>query len=134
MKTNMRLWSVRGAVSLEDQGGGTTGLQNQLIVRVDELLSNMFLKNEIDTENCVHIMFTQTPDIDFINAASAARSGKHADSISKIPLFCAQEPEYPESLPLTLRVMVSYYREINHQPQPVYLYGARELRKDLFGG
>jgi hypothetical protein len=30
--------------------------------------------------------------------------------------------------------MVSYYREINHQPQPVYLYGARELRKDLFGG
>jgi chorismate mutase len=134
MTTNSRLWSVRGAVRLDLIHSDHISRESQMTHRLDELLTGLLKKNGIDSANCVNIQFTQTEDIDFMNAASAARKGTHADAISRIPLFCAQEPRYPGSLPGTIRVLITYYNDADHVPEPVYLHGAELLRKDIFDG
>lgn len=129
MKTTTRLWSVRGAICLTEHG--KKGIEAEMIARVEELLEKLMLDNGMGTDDMVNIQFTQTEDIDFMNAATAARSGKLEDRISRVPLFCAQEPRYPNALPRTIRVMVTYYQVPGHVPTPAYLYGAEQLRKDL---
>lgn len=123
-----RIVSVRGAVTLTDIDS------DHMIRRMGELLDTLFKKNRVDSGSIVHIFFSQTEDIDFLNAAAAARKGMVGDSIARAPLFCSLEPRYPGSLPMTLRVLLTYYTSGEHSPKPVYLYGAEVLRKDMFHG
>ena len=122
---DQRVWSVRGAVNLEAAD------KQQMISRVAQLLSELIDRNHINKVDIVNIQFTQTDDIDFLNAAHAARLGKLGEIASAVPLFCSMEPRYPQSLRLTIRIMLSYYQGREHRPEPVYLYGAEILRRDL---
>lgn len=125
MEASYRVWSVRGAVSLD------VANKEQMVSRVDELLSKLIEKNNIEGDDIVNIQFTQTEDIDFLNAALAARSGSKGEIVSTVPLFCSLEPRYPQSLKHTIRIMISYYHNHQHCPEPVYLYKAGTLRRDL---
>ncbi len=125
MKGLQRLWSVRGATTLEKRNSA------HMIERVGALLCTLFDENAIAEGATVNIQFTQTPDIDFLNAAAAARASIFGTKASKIPLLCSREPDYPESLPLTVRIMVTYYHSQDHEPRPVYPHGAQVLREDL---
>ena len=120
-----RLWSVRGAVNLDSPD------EEQMVFRLSQLLSELINRNRVDTVDIVNIQFTQTEDVNFFNAAQAARQGAMKNIVSAVPLFCSMEPCYPHSLKLTIRVMLSYYHDRDHRPEPVYLYEASTLREDL---
>ncbi|MGI9255866.1 MAG: chorismate mutase [Salinispira sp.] len=121
----LRVWSVRGAVNLDAAD------KRQMISRITELLSDITGRNGIENSAIINIQFTQTEDIDFCNAAYAARVGGMRDIASAVPLFCSLEPTYPQSLSLTIRIMLSYYHSHDHCPEPVYLYETKNMRKDL---
>ncbi|AHC15139.1 chorismate mutase [Salinispira pacifica] len=123
-----RLVSVRGAVALSNRD------PDQMILRMGDLLDSLFRENGVEPEHIVHIFFSQTEDIDFLNAAAAARKSRVGESISRTPLFCSLEPRYPGSLPMTLRILLTYYSSGDQPAKPVYLYGAEVLRKDMFHG
>ncbi len=134
MNTDNRIWSVRGAVQLSELTGDPTEKERDMIERVGELLLSVMEQNGIDDNNAVHIYFSQTEDLDFLNAATAARRSVVKEAVSQIPLFCSLEPRYPNALARTVRLMLTYYQDKEHNPAPVYLHGAEILRKDLFDG
>lgn len=119
----LRLFSVRGATQVERDGS------EEMKVAVTELMEELIKKNRIDSEQIVHIIFSQTPDLVAENPARALRSV----GFDRVPLFCTQEPSYPDTLPRMVRVLLSYYQGDEHSPSPVYLGGAEKLRSDLFG-
>lgn len=97
---------------------------------VVELLSAMMEGNGLEEEDLVSVVFSQTDDLDADNPARCARTAGFAE----VPLFCTQEPRYPDSLPRTVRVLLTAER--NGWPagvRHVYLRGARSLRPDLQG-
>ena len=118
----MRIFSVRGAVQLSDD------LSKLMSQSVRELVIGLMKKNSIPEAEIVHILFTQTNDLVGGNPARALREG---GGFTHTPLFCSSEPEYPDSLPRTVRVLVSYYHVESHVPRPLYLHGAEMLRLDL---
>ena len=126
MDVKWRVWSVRGAVTL------ATDDKQEMVDRIGQLLTELVHKNGMNYDGIINIHFSQTTDIDFLNAAQAARSGSMGELTSRVPLFCSTEPHCPQSLPRTIRVIMSYYQHHDHQSKPVYLFEARQLRKDLF--
>ncbi|NCN04122.1 MAG: chorismate mutase [Spirochaetales bacterium] len=117
-----RIYSVRGAVQLSED---TAELMS---IGVCELVEGILTKNSVPEANIIHVLFTQTLDLTNENPARALRKG---GGFSHTPLFCSSEPEYPDSLPRTVRVLVSYYHRESHVPRPLYLHGAELLRLDL---
>lgn len=129
-----RLWSVRGAVCVPVSEQTPDQCVEIMTTRVGELIGQLIVQNKIHHDAIVNIQFTQTADVDYLNAAAAARNSELSQALSHIALFCAQEPEYPNSLVGTIRVLITYYHAAEHQPKPAYLHGAQVLRRDLFHG
>jgi chorismate mutase len=92
-----------------------------------ELVGEVLAVNDIAEEAIVSIVFSQTGDLSAENPARALRRSGYAGT----PLFCTSEPAYPDSLPRTLRVLVTFEQESRRAVRPVYLGGARALRPDL---
>lgn len=92
---------------------------------VKELLSAIVVKNSLNAEDIICIMFTSTDDIRSFYPAKAAREA----GFYSCALFSAAEPDISGSLPLCIRVMV--LTESEKQPVHVYLKGAAVLRKDI---
>lgn len=106
-----RLYAVRGAVNLDEDTRG------QVVARTQELLKELFLRNNIGTDDIVSIVFTATGDIHSEFPAAAAR----LMGVDGVPLLCALELEVTSALamPRCIRVLVHFYGD--GKPEPVYL-------------
>ncbi len=114
--------AVRGAVSVDRNDN------DAMEKAVTQLLSAVVKANNISIDKIISIIFSQTDDLNVANPAAALRvSGIY----SSIPLFCTKEPDYEISLPLMLRVLLTFDAESNSSVTPVYLGQAALLRKDL---
>lgn len=83
-------------------------------------------KNSIEEADIISIQFTVTADLNAMNPATALRREGFALSA---PLFVSLEPQVENSLPGTIRVMITFYG--SEKPVAVYIRGAQALRPDL---
>lgn len=114
--------AVRGATTVDSDD------KMQVIERVCELVDGVFKENGIIDSDAVSIHFSITEDIISINPAAALRRG---GGYSSVPLFCAQEPKSNDSLPMAIRILVTWNNKVSSEPVPSYLHGAKVLRPDL---
>jgi len=115
------VFAVRGASGVESDQ------DSALCNAVQELLAELCRKNAIAEKDIVSIVFSQTHDLTSANPATCLRKVGYPH----VPLFCTQEPEYPDSKPRMLRVLVTYRAGEEHRPVPVYRGRAASLRPDL---
>jgi len=114
--------AVRGAISVD------RNTHNSMIEAVFQLITSLSDKNEIEEQDIISIIFSQTKDLDIANPAAALRkSGKFAD----VPLFCTSEPEYENSINSIVRVLLTFNTDSAKSVNPVYLGEATALRRDL---
>ena len=76
------------------------------------------------------MQFTITRDLKALNPASALREVGFA----RVPLFCAQEPQYEKALPRIIRLLLLCETSCPDPLKSVYLGGAEALRLDLADG
>lgn len=119
-----RIVAVRGATTVD------TDSAVDIFPRVQEMLTAMLSRNEIQHDDVISAFFTATPDLTSVFPAAAAREIGFGD----IPLICACEIAVDGSTPKCVRVMLHVYStkgraDIRH----VYLHGAQGLRDDLPG-
>jgi chorismate mutase len=117
-----KLWAVRGAITIpEDTPGEITAATKQL-------LTEIILRNQIDSEQIVSIIFTVTNDIASEFPAVAARQL----GLDSTPLMCSREIPKPGSLPLCIRVLMHFHTKLSKSEiKHVYLRDAVKLRPDL---
>lgn len=114
---------IRGAITL----GANT--KEEIEIAVVELLNEMLVKNEIETQDISFAIFTLTSDL---NADFPAKYARLKCGFDRVPMMCYQELDVPNSLKMCLRVLLNINTnksqdEIKH----VYLKGAGVLRGDL---
>ncbi|MFO8064338.1 MAG: chorismate mutase [Spirochaetota bacterium] len=117
----MSVKAVRGAVQLEQDTAPA------MADAVQRLVSSLVKSNKADPDRIISLIFSQTTDLCSENPARALRRFGY----SQVPLFCTSEPTYPDSLPKTLRVLMTFETDGDEPVSPVYLDGARRLRPDL---
>lgn len=115
----MEVKAIRGATTLIEDS------PEQVKERVEELLGEITSLNGISESDIVCIMFSSTNDIHSFYPARAAREA----GFTTCALFSSLEPDFENSLPLCIRVMVIINGD--RKPKFVYLHGAKILRKDL---
>jgi chorismate mutase len=118
----MRLRAARGAIRVPSDDG------DALLGSTERLLSTVLLRNGIDPEDLVSIMFTATEDLRSAFPAEAARRM----GLGRVPLMCAQEIPVEGSMPSVIRLLLHFHSdrtldEVVH----VYLDGAESLRDDV---
>ena len=114
--------AIRGAVQLSANSSAA------MTAGVTRLLREVMARNDLEESDLVSVIFSQTEDLDSENPARCARTV----GFGEVPLFCTQEPRYPNSLPLVVRVLITAEREEWSGPaRAVYLDGAERLRPDL---
>lgn len=111
--------AIRGATTVDFDDA------QQIKERVKELLESICIKNSVDKDDIICIMFSNTADIRSYYPAKAARECGFSSSA----LYSSLEPEIEGSLALCIRVMLFINDDI--EVMPVYLHGAANLRKDL---
>ena len=118
----MNIRAIRGAICLTEDS------VEQMISAVPDLLTQMFNRNGLSSEDLISVLLTCTPDLVSGFPATAARSLGWKD----VPLMCAVEMNVSGSLPKVVRAMMHVHSSvprsgINH----VYLRGAEALRLDI---
>jgi len=116
-----RLFALRGATRCLNTGDD---IQEQTVGLYDALL----LKNNLDEEDLVSIIFSVTGDLDAKNPATALRE---KGRVGKAALFVTQEAHFPGSLERVIRLLIHCYLDPSRQPIHVYRNGAEVLRPDL---
>lgn len=118
------LAALRGAITLDEDS------RDEILARTAELLGSLMVRNGLETDDVVSLLFTATDDIHAEFPAAAVRAAGIAD----VPMLCARELEIDgaSAVPLCVRVMAHVYTtrprsELRH----AYLRGARQLRSDL---
>jgi chorismate mutase len=118
------LVALRGATTVDADEAA------QVTERTQELLTELFRRNQVSHDELVSILFTCTEDITSEFPAVGARG----IGLGDVPLMCMRELGIRHGNPLTIRVMVHCYSDV---PRPdlrhVYLHDARHLRDDLPG-
>lgn len=112
---------VRGATTAD------SNTSDEILIRTQELLSEMREVNGIDPEDISSIIFTTTRDLNAEYPAVAARRLGWYDQA----LLCTHEMNVPDGLPKCIRVLLHWNTrksasEIHH----VYINGAEVLRPD----
>ena len=92
---------------------------------VKELLNEIKAANHLSVQKVVCLMLSSTGDITSLYPAKAAREAGFADC----PLFSSLEPPINGALRLCIRVMLLVDSDID--AMPVYLRGAKNLRRDI---
>jgi chorismate mutase len=95
---------------------------------IQELITELFARNGVVSDDAISIIFTATPDLTAEFPAYAAR----ALGFSDVPLLCAVEIDVPGAMPRVLRVLAHVETplaraDLHHS----YLRGAAALRRDL---
>jgi len=120
--TEERVRAIRGATTVDDDS--TTSIT----ARVQELLTELQRRNNLDHDDIISVFFTATPDLTSMFPAAAAREIGFGD----IPLMCATEINVVGATERCVRVMVHAYSLIERQKiRHTYLHGAQGLRDDL---
>jgi chorismate mutase len=117
----MRLFALRGAISVENNDGPS------ILSATQELMVELITRNGLQAQDVVSAIFTCTPDLDAEFPAVAAREM----GWDKVPLLCAREVAVPGALPKIIRVLVHYHAPEDHEARHVYIGEARKLRLDL---
>ena len=115
-----KLYALRGATQCENK---LKDICEQVELMYDELLS----ANELDENDIVSVIFSQTGDLDTVNPSAALRKAGRAEELA---LFSTIEPETEGSLERTIRVLIHCYLEEGAKPRHVYRNGAEVLRPD----
>jgi len=118
-----KLAAIRGAVCTQNN-------ETDITKDVCAMCNEIFSRNQLTSADIVSIQFTVTPDITELNPATALRKGNCIIDVTEPALFCSLEPVMKNSLPLTIRVMVTAYKKITLKKTNVYLNGAEKLRPD----
>ena len=118
---NPRLVALRGATTVD---ADTEGNIRQ---RTEELLTQLFERNDLAIDDIVSILFTATPDLRSDFPAAAARTL----GLSNTPLLCAQEIPVEGGMARCIRVLIHCYRPAGATRHHVYLHEARQLRLDV---
>ena len=110
--------AIRGAITVADNS------EAAIADATCTLLREIALRNHLDPDEIVSILFTLTPDLDAMFPARAAR-----EMGWDVPMLDMQEVPVPGSLARCLRVLVHVERtgDVSH----AYLREARRLRPDL---
>ncbi len=120
--SDARVRALRGATTLDlDE-------RDHLFGRTQELIAELFERNDLHEDDLISIVFTATDDVRSAFPAEAAREA----GITHVPLLCARELAIDGAMERCVRVLVHAYTgrtpaELRH----VYLHGARQLRTDL---
>lgn len=119
-----RLVALRGATTVD------TDTAAEVTARTQELLTDLFARNQVDHDALVSVIFTCTEDITSEFPAVGARG----IGLGDVPLMCMRELAIRHGNPRTIRVLVHCYSTIPRAAlRHVYLHGARHLRDDLPG-
>lgn len=121
MEEDMIVYALRGAVQLAKDS------EDQVMEKTKRLVVELLKANTIDESDIISLQFSQTEDIRSMNPATALRTAGFHD----VPLFCTQEPSCRGSLPLTIRVLLTYRSSEEKKQNHVYIDGAEVLRPDL---
>ena len=115
---------IRGAITVDDNS------YDCLRAAVVELIAEIERKNEFSAQDISHVIFTLTKDINCVYPAKIAR--EEFLDWKFVPMMCVQEMEIEQSLAMCLRVLIVINTELKQEEiVPVYLKGAKILRKDL---
>ena len=114
--------AVRGAICVRENSS------EAICVSVKKLMKAIVDANEIEEGDIISILFSQTKDLTEANPATALRD----IGFSHVPLFCSQEPDYKNSMPKVIRILITHNATEGYRPIPVYLDGAEALRSDIF--
>jgi chorismate mutase len=118
----IRVRALRAATTLD------VDEREHLFVRTQELMDELFARNDLTEDDLISIVFTATDDVHSAYPAEAAREA----GITHVPLLCARELDIDGGIARCVRLLVHAYtdrdpRELRH----VYLHDARQLRTDL---
>ena len=119
----MRLFGIRGATGAENT-------KESVIQNVGQMFSQLAEENNLKSEDIVSIQFTITADLNQMNPAAALRRGNPPIDVSRVPLFCSQEPQIEGSPEKMIRVLITTYLEDDAKVVPVYINGGEKLRPD----
>jgi len=93
-----------------------------------EVLTAMLARNGVHTDDVISVFFTSTADLTATFPATAARDAGFAD----VPLMCASEIPVPDSMAMTIRVMMHVSTDkARSDIRHAYLRDAASLRSDL---
>lgn len=120
----MRLFGIRGATGAENT-------KESVIQNVGQMFSQLAEENNLKSEDIVSIQFTITADLNQMNPAAALRRGNPPIDVSRVPLFCSQEPQIEGSPEKMIRVLITTYLEDDAKVVPVYINGGEKLRPDF---
>ncbi len=118
--------AVRGAINFKNDNS------EQIIEGVTRMVDSIFRLNSLNALDCVSLIFSVTSDLVSINPAKALRTGTNV--YSDIPLFCTVEPDCIGSMPMVVRVMITFNTENNiknDEIKHVYLGDTVSFRPDL---
>ena len=119
----MSITAVRGAISIP----GSNEEHSQMMKSVGDLVSLLCKLNRISIRRIISVQLTQTSDLVKKNAASALREA--IPKFNQVPLFCSQEPMIEDSLPRTVRILITWRTWRGRKmATPVYLGAAQSLR------
>ena len=118
---NPRLVALRGATTVDADTEG------DIRQRTEELLTQLFERNDLAIDDIVSILFTATPDLRSDFPAGAARTL----GLSNTPLLCAQEIPVEGAMARCIRVLIHCYGPGDATRHHVYLHEARQLRLDV---
>lgn len=110
---------IRGAITVENNTA------EDLKAATLELLDELIFRNNIETENISHVIFTLTNDL---NAEFPAKFARLDLGWKDVAMMCFHELGVPNSLEKCLRVLVVVNCDEKFKPQFVYLKGASNLR------
>ncbi len=124
---------MSGSPSVRALRGATTvdaDTVEQITERVQELLTEVMVRNDLLEEDVVSVIFTTTSDVVAMFPAAAARG----IGFGAVPLLCAGEIPVPGAMPLCIRVLLHVNTTLGRgELRHVYLHGAQVLRDDLPG-
>lgn len=113
--------AIRGASFVKENN------KESIIESVNQMISELFSINNIDEEQITCILFSQTPDLTALNAATALRLNGFCQTT---PLMCFSEAIVDNMAKLCIRVLVLTNQEIT-EVKHVYTNGAQALRPDF---
>jgi len=124
---------MSGSPSVRALRGATTvdaDTVEQITERVQELLTEVMVRNDLLEEDVISVIFTTTSDVVAMFPAAAARG----IGFGAVPLLCAGEIPVPGAMPLCIRILLHVNTTLGREElRHVYLHGAQVLRDDLPG-
>lgn len=117
---------IRGATTTEKDN------EEAILTATGELLAAILDANPtLVPEDLASALFTVTPDLKAVYPAKAARQL----GWNSVPLMCAQEIPVTGSLPLCIRVLLTWNTPLSQKDiRHIYLKKAAVLRPDLTSG